>query len=173
MNGLNHQRADLIAQTIVDFGFNCVRLPFSLDMFFLNRTQVPHPDISLRANPELKRRSPLEVFDATLQALTGKGLMVILNNHVSTSEWCCSTDDGEGLWYTVEYSVDRWLDGLARAAAKWKSNPLVVGFDLRNEIRDSSLGSPTWGGGPPENDWARAAVQGANRVLHENEDMLI
>jgi len=31
-------------------------------------------------------------------------LMVILNNHGGHTGWCCGPDDGEGLWYTTEYS---------------------------------------------------------------------
>ncbi|CAK0830202.1 unnamed protein product [Prorocentrum cordatum] len=117
-NGLNHQRVERIAAIIVGHGFNCVRLPFSLDVVFTNRSSVPSPHTSLRANPDLKSKSPLEVFDAALEALTDKGLMVILNNHVSSARWCCSLSDGEGLWYTSEYPVDSWLDGLAQMAAR-------------------------------------------------------
>jgi len=29
--------------------------------------------------------------------------MVILNNHTSKSQWCCSNNDGDGLWFNNEY----------------------------------------------------------------------
>ena len=72
--GLNRQPLRQIARTIAKLGFNCVRLPFNLEMLFGNATQVPNPKISLRANPELMRFSPLEVFDATIAELSAQGL---------------------------------------------------------------------------------------------------
>ena len=30
--------------------------------------------------------------------------MIYLNNHTSKSQWCCSDSDGDGLWWTKEYS---------------------------------------------------------------------
>ena len=38
--------------------------------------------------------------------------MVILNNHVSSATWCCNERDGEGLWYTHEYSEDAWANAI-------------------------------------------------------------
>lgn len=79
---------------------NCVRLPYSLQLFFYNKVVE---DKYLTANPELKGKTSLEIFDITVKTLTDVGLMVILNNHTSTSMWCCSNDDGDGLWWTHEF----------------------------------------------------------------------
>lgn len=57
----------------------------------------------LLANPELIGKSAMEIFDITIEKLTKIGLMVILNNHTSRSQWCCSDFDGDGLWYSEEY----------------------------------------------------------------------
>lgn len=42
----------------------------------------------------------MELFDIAIREMTDAGLMVILNNHTSSSMWCCSDDDCEGLWWT-------------------------------------------------------------------------
>jgi len=42
----------------------------------------------------------MEIFDQTIKVLTDSGIMVILNNHTSKSQWCCSNDDGDGLWWS-------------------------------------------------------------------------
>mmetsp|Transcript_38482 Transcript_38482/g.107230 ORF Transcript_38482/g.107230 Transcript_38482/m.107230 type:complete len:603 (-) Transcript_38482:94-1902(-) len=172
-NGLNRQPLAKIAAAVVELGFNCVRLPFSLDLVLGGLSRLPDPNMSLAANPELLDLTPLEVFDATVKALTAKGVMVVLNNHVSSGGWCCSLTDGEGMWYTEQYPEDAWLRGIGIMAARYRTDPLVVGFDLRNEIRSSSLGSPTWGSGDTASDWSLGATRGAERVLLENEDMLI
>lgn len=172
-NGLNKQPRQEIAARIAELGFNCVRLPYGLDMIYDESLQVADPNASLAANPDLKGLSPFEVFDATLEALTDQGLLVILNNHVSGSGWCCGNNDGEGLWYTDEYPESVWMDHLALMTARYRNNSLVVGYDLRNELRPTVLGMPNWGSGDAALDWAMAAVKGAKRVLSENEDMLI
>ena len=97
MNGLDMQSVASIADTTIRMGFNCARLPFSLEQVLTNIT-VPDPTRSLRANPDLQGLSPMEVFDKTVEGLTAVGIMVVLNQHVSTAGWCCSNTDGEGLW---------------------------------------------------------------------------
>mmetsp|Transcript_61155 Transcript_61155/g.157711 ORF Transcript_61155/g.157711 Transcript_61155/m.157711 type:complete len:665 (+) Transcript_61155:62-2056(+) len=172
MNGLDMQTIASIADTIVGMSFNCVRLPFSLEQVLTN-VSVPAPAASLRANPELQGLSPMKVYDATVAGLTKKGLMVILNQHISAAGWCCSNTDGEGLWYTDRYPEEDWLHGLEVAARRYRHDPLVVGFDLRNEVRPYESLIPTWGTGDKATDWAMAAVKGAKRVLAVSPDLLI
>ena len=115
VNGLDVRPVADIAQTIASLGFNCIRLPFSLQQFYDN----PIVEASrLSANPSLVGLSSLEVFDATVSALTNAGLMVILNNHNSKAGWCCSEQDGDGLWYTNQYSEQMWLNALEKMAER-------------------------------------------------------
>jgi len=140
-----------------------------------NSSSDPIPDAKeiLAANPKLQNSSSLQVFDATLQSLTDAGLLVILNNHVSRGAWCCDNEDGEGLWYTAEFSEEDWLYGLEFVARRYRNNPRVVGFDLRNEIRSSPLGYPDWGSGNPKTDWALAATKAGLSVLEASPELLI
>mmetsp|Transcript_101343 Transcript_101343/g.180140 ORF Transcript_101343/g.180140 Transcript_101343/m.180140 type:complete len:650 (-) Transcript_101343:229-2178(-) len=174
-NGLNKRPMHDISKTIAELGFNCVRLPFSLDMVVGNNSsdRISNAEELLAANPELQHLSSLKVFDATVQSLTDAGLLVILNNHVSRGAWCCDNQDGEGLWWTAEFSEEDWLYSLAFIAKRYRDNQRVVGFDLRNEIRDSPLGSPDWGSGNPKTDWALAATKAGLRVLDASPEMLI
>lgn len=79
------------------FKMNCIRLTYSLQMFYDDK---PVPAKYLKANPELIGKTGMEIFDITVETLTDVGLMVILNNHTSSSQWCCSNDDGDGLWWS-------------------------------------------------------------------------
>eukprot|EP00927_Polykrikos_kofoidii_P062066 TRINITY_DN56892_c0_g1_i1.p1 TRINITY_DN56892_c0_g1~~TRINITY_DN56892_c0_g1_i1.p1 ORF type:complete len:495 (+),score=41.05 TRINITY_DN56892_c0_g1_i1:44-1528(+) len=173
VNGLNSQPAEAIANLIVRFGFNCVRLSFSVEMVLSNRTRVPDPDKSLWANPALKDLSPLALYDVVLSALTEAGLLVIMDNHISSAMWCCNTVDGEGLWHTKEYPESAWVEALAVMASRHSKNPRVVAFELRNEIRASPLGKPLWGEGGQELDWSAAAERGARVVVDKKPDLLV
>ena len=50
---------------------------------------------------------------------------------------------------------------------RYSHNMLVIGNDLRNEIRDDALNRlhETWGSGDIETDWKMAATECANEVL--------
>ena len=109
----------------------------------------------------------MEVFDATVKALTDAGLLIILNNHISDAMWCCSNLDGNGLWHNKNYSADQWLEALKGMTTRYLDQPLVVGNDLRNEIRADvkNLLDPNWGLGGDRVDWKKAATEAANEVL--------
>lgn len=87
------------------------------------------------------------VFDMTVESITKAGLAVILNNHISDAMWCCSVTDGNGLWYNKHYSAELWQEAVVSMSERYKSNPLVIGNDLRNEIRDDVKNNlhATWG----------------------------
>jgi hypothetical protein len=79
----------------------------------------------------------MEVFDITVKALVKAGLMVILNNHNSEAMWCCSLTDGDGLWHTSKYGAEKWEEVLLSLTKQYKDEPMVIGNDLRNEIRNN------------------------------------
>ena len=155
-NGLNKVTVDFMAKSIAGLGFNCVRLTYSLEQVDRNpRVQ----DWAVAANPHLKGKSSMEVLDATVKALTDNGVMVILNNHVSNAIWCCSTSDGNGLWYNPDYSERKWVSILEQMTTRYKDNAMVIGNDLRNELRKDEKNKriPLWGTHLPRNDWRMAA----------------
>lgn len=79
---------------------NCIRLTYSLQLFFDNNV-IDQNLIS--ANPQYYGKTSMYIFDDTIKELTDAGLMVILNNHTSKSQWCCGPTDGDGLWWSNEY----------------------------------------------------------------------
>jgi endoglucanase len=58
-------------------------------------------------------------------------------------------------------------------ALRYRDQPAVVGVDLRNELRPSGVGTPTWGGTDPSLDWRRAAAACANEILRLSPNLLI
>ena len=108
---------------------NVIRLTFSLQLFYDDNV-VDEKLIS--ANPQLRGMTALQIFDATIDEITKSGLMVFLNNHTSKSQWCCSNDDGDGLWWSKEYSEEKFFACLRALAKRYANNPRVIGNDLRN-----------------------------------------
>ena len=188
--GLDKQDVRAIAHLVHQMGFNSVRLPWSNEMVESNPVVAANV---ISANPQLAGKRALEVYDAVVTALADEGVLVILDNHASRADWCCSDTDGNGLWYTTAYPEAAWLADWATMAARYRDQPAVVGADLRNEPR-SVIDPPTcttcsscpcapstgctcrtasWGDGVAATDWKAAARKGADSVLGANPNLLV
>lgn len=163
--GLDRALLSDLAHRIRIMGFNAVRLPWSNQMYETNPLVAP---ARLSVNPSLQGLRAMEVFDAVVAALAAEGLSVILDNHTSNADWCCSLTDGNGFWYNAAYPESSWLADWRGMAARYADQPAVIGADLRNEPRGSS-----WGGPDPRYDWHAAAQRAGNAVLGANPNLLI
>ncbi len=164
--GLDHARLQAIIGQIKAIGINSVRLPWA------NETVEHNPVVAgyaVKANPQFLGKPALDVMDAVIDALARAQIMVILDNHMSRADWCCSESDGNGLWHNNEYPEGKWLADWETIVRRYKSEPWVVGVDLRNELRSGAQ----WGGSDPALDWHAAAERGGNAVLGVNPNLLV
>lgn len=103
-------------------------------------------------------------------------LMVILNNHNSDPDWCCSLEDGNGLWFNRNYTERDWLASVWGLSHRYRHNPWVVAHDTRNEVRPAalpgsvampmwSLGSADGSGQGPFHSLRAASEKAADVVL--------
>lgn len=84
--GLDVVHRTQIARTIKRLGFNSVRLPYSDEMVITNPLIPTH---LLSANPDLEGLRALDIFEASVTALTDEGIAVIINDHITSAQWCC------------------------------------------------------------------------------------
>jgi endoglucanase len=131
VGGLQLQPLQSIVAQIKSLGFNAVRLPWYNQMFESNPVVGNY---ALAANTSMQGQHALTIFDQVVAALTAANIMVILDNHNSDAEWCCS-NDGNTLWYNSNYPEGSWLADWQGMVQRYQSNPLVIGVDLRNEPR--------------------------------------
>ncbi|HEX5414660.1 MAG TPA: cellulase family glycosylhydrolase [Chloroflexota bacterium] len=150
---------DLLDQ-VVQGGFNCLRLPFSGDLF--NPDLKPN-GIDFNKNPDLEGRSGLEILDTIVVAAGKRGLKIILDQHRPDQ------NAQSPLWYTDHYAQADWLAQWQALAARYLGNDAVIGADLHNE----PAGPATWGGGDPKTDWAIAAETAGNTIHAVNPNWLI
>ena len=159
--------ADILAG-FHQLGLNSIRLQFSNQMI---HDATPVTDAAVAANPQFKGKTPLQVYDAVVQALTDEGFAVFLNNHTTLSLWCCGLD-GTERWNTSQ-STEQWETDWLAMVRRYRGNPRVVGADLYNEVRRNVLDDPNWGGGD-DHDWQAASGHLADRILTEADpDLLI
>jgi endoglucanase len=165
VGGLQTASLTSIVSHIKALGFNAVRLPWSNELYERNPVVPRH---AVAANTNMKGERALTVLDRVISALSSAGIMVILDNHNSSAEWCCSETDGNTLWYNSRYPESSWIADWQGIVRRYAGNPWVIGADLRNEPR----GPATWGGSA-STDWHAAAQRGGNAVLGVNPKLLI
>ncbi len=166
VGGLDHAPLETIIAQIKKIGVNSVRLPWA------NETLEHNPlvaDYAVAANPQFKGKHAMAVMDAVVAALARAHILVILDNHMSNADWCCSETDGNRLWYNHEYTEANWLADWRAIAHRYRKQPWVIGADLRNELRSGAA----WGGSDPKLDWHAAAERGGKAVLEANPRLLI
>ncbi|KAK8019213.1 glucosyll hydrolase family 5 protein/cellulase [Apiospora arundinis] len=195
--GLHKASVASIADFVAAQGFNCVRLTYSID-----HALDPHVSVQdsfrhaaeysglqvetleglygqvAQRNPDLAAKTRQDVFAAVIAALWERGVMTLLDNHVSKASWCCNLTDGNGWWDKAAgyndlnsryFNTANWLDGLEAMATWAKAQPGVAAMSLRNEIRPFLL----QGFNGPNDDWYDFVTQGAERVHAANGDVLI
>ena len=166
VGGLDHAPLEAIVTQIRQIGVNSVRLPWANETL---EHDPAVPDYAVAGNPQLKGKHAMAIMDAVIAALGRAHIMVILDNHMSRADWCCSETDGNGLWYNREYPETKWLADWRAITRRYRNQPWVVGADLRNELRSGA----SWGGPDPKLDWHAAAERGGAAVLAANPKLLI
>jgi endoglucanase len=166
VGGLDHAPLPTIVDEIQQLGVNSVRFPWANETL---ERDPPVADYAVMANPQFKGMHAMEIMDAVIDALAKAHIMVVLDNHVSRADWCCSETDGNGLWYNADYPESRWLADWQTIARRYQNQRWVIGADLRNELRSGAA----WGGADPKVDWHAAAERGGNAVLTANPRLLV
>src|SRR4051812_32340457 len=133
--GLDHAPLAKIVEQIRAIGVNSVRLPWANET--LEHDPLP-PPYAIAANPQFKGKHAMKIMDAVIAALARAHIMVILDNHVSRADWCCSETDGNGLWYNPQYPETKWLADWERIARRDSSQPWVIGADRKSTRLNSS-----------------------------------
>ena len=164
--GLDHAPLRVIIEQIKSIGVNSVRLPWANETVELNPLIA---DYAVKANSSFRGKHALDVMDAVITALARAHIMVILDNHMSRADWCCSESDGNGLWYNAKYPEAKWLEDWQTLVRRYQHEAWVVGADLRNELRSGAQ----WGGSDPKVDWHGAAERCGNLILDENPNLLV
>jgi len=159
-HGLWARNWETLLDQIVDMGFNTLRLPYSNQL--LDPSSRPN-NINEELNPDLKGLSGLEVMDKIIAGAGQRGLKVILDRHRPDSH--AQSD----LWYTPEYSEERWIKDWVMLVERYAGDDTVIGVDLHNEPH----GRATWGSGDPATDWQLAAERAGNAILKVNPNLLI
>ncbi|KAJ2966773.1 hypothetical protein NUW58_g10588 [Xylaria curta] len=152
--GLNKQSVGYIADFVAAQGFNCVRLTFSIDhalnpdvplsQAFSSAASTASVDVNamnsmytkiVEKNAFAASGTTRDAFAAVIAALWERGVMTILDNHVSKAGWCCNLTDGNGWWDEAAgynsansrfFHTDNWLKGLESMASWAKSQPGVA-----------------------------------------------
>lgn len=159
-HGLDVRSLASILDQIQSLGFNVIRLPYCNQLF--DGGSKPN-GINFALNPDLPGLDGLGLIDKIVDGAAARRLKVILDRHRPDAN--AQSD----LWYTAQYSEQRWIADWTMLATRYRHNGTVVGVDLHNEPR----GAATWGDGNMATDWRLAAERAGNAILAANSDLLV
>ncbi|KAJ9451450.1 Endoglucanase [Diplonema papillatum] len=175
VGGLQWNTIDNIVAFMAEWNFNCVRIPFSLEVVDRNPPITNATIVAME--PQFYGQDSMALMDKVIGALSKKGIMTILDNHNSDASWCCDGSDGNGLWWTASYPTEQWMTLWEKIVKRYSAEPMVIGLDLRNELRSTTIDgksySPTWGDNDNNTDWRLAAVNVIKRIQAVNPDLLM
>lgn len=137
VEGLDKKPVGHIAAHVKEMGFNCVRLTWATYMFtrYANTTVAQSfrrlglhgaVDGIARNNPRFLNLTVVDAQRAVVGELVRKGVMVVLDNHVSQPMWCCGDQDGNGFFGDENFDANEWLHGLEIVAKRYKHTPMVI-----------------------------------------------
>ncbi|MGB7539746.1 MAG: cellulase family glycosylhydrolase [Anaerolineales bacterium] len=160
---------DMLNQ-IENLGYNTIRLPYSNQLF--DSGSVPNSiDFSNGKNADLQGLTTgLQVMDKLIAYGGSIGLRFVLDRHRPDS------GSQSPLWYTSQYSEQRWISDWVMLAQHFAGNTAVVGADLHNEphhVQGSPTAGACWGCGSSTTDWRLAAERAGNAILAANSNWLI
>ncbi|MBW1295589.1 cellulase family glycosylhydrolase [Aquimarina litoralis] len=160
-----------VLQQIKDLGFNTIRVPWSNEMLNPSSTisinsygTDAYTGISPMNEEESQITKPIELMDILVQWCQDNDIKIVLDNHSRAADGYLAED----LWYTNEYSEQRWINDWLFMTERYKNYSAVVGMDLNNEPHGSS-----WGNSNPATDWNKAAERCGNAILEVNPNVLI
>ena len=170
--GLDKLHRSEIISRIAAWGLNHVRLTFALGTFVTDNGTLktgPAPDQwRLAANPDLQGLSPWQVYQQIVTDLVNAGIAVIPNCHLLFQGQCCSDTDANGLWYNSNWPASTFAATWTLIATQFASEPLVIGYDLKNEPRPATFGgatwNPSWGDGSTDTDFRLMYSDTASRI---------
>ncbi|ESQ41662.1 hypothetical protein EUTSA_v10015466mg [Eutrema salsugineum] len=176
--GLSKQPLDSISKKIVSMGFNCVRLTWPLDLMtndtLAHNVTVKQSFEGLKLfedvlgiqthNPKILNLSIFRAFQEVVSNLGQNGVMVILDNHLTTPGWCCSDNDLDAFFGYPNFDPLVWAKGLSKMAFLFRNATNVVGMSLRNEPRGTR---------DYPDLWFRFMPKGAEAVHAANPKLLV
>ncbi|XP_034707663.1 glycosyl hydrolase 5 family protein-like [Vitis riparia] len=175
--GLHSQPIGDIADKINEMGFNCVRLTYPTFLWtrvdYYNKTVAESLD-SLNVteakamiavqNPRFLSLPLRESYERVVGELGRRGLMLILDNHVSKPMWCCEREDGNGFFGDKFFDPGEWIEGLSQVANRFKDESHVIGMSMRNELRGQRSN---------QKDWYKYMREGAKAIHSINPNLLV
>lgn len=192
LSGLWRVSYKTVLDSIVDAGFNTVRIPWTdagLDTPLngyndklgwihttLNQDLVadPTPD----AQGHYRYVTTMQLFEKVVAHAGQIGLKVIFDHHNNEG---LAAQQPNGLWFNLGPGTDGLVKGVVtaetfkqnwvRMARTFAGNATVIGFDLHNEP-NGDAGKITWGGGGPTDIKAMCENAGA-AIQNVNPDVLI
>jgi len=129
-----------VLQQIKDLGFNTIRVPWCNEMLnpgvsitIPSYGSDPYTGISPMNEEETNITKPIELLDVFVRWCQENDMKIVLDNHSRAADGFLS----EEVWYTPEYSEERWINDWKFMADRYKNLiviQLLIGIKRQSDV---------------------------------------
>ncbi|MFC9268247.1 glycoside hydrolase family 5 protein [Streptomyces zhihengii] len=173
-HGLWSVNLETVTRSMAERGINIVRVPVSTQLLLEwknGRAAVPSA-VNTWANPELKDRNTLQVFDAFLALAEKYGMKVMLDVHSAEAD---NSGHIHPVWWKGAVTTEDFYAAWEWVTARYKDNDTLVAMDVKNEPHGTQSSSPRakWDGTADQDNFKHVCETAGKRILAINPQVLV
>lgn len=173
-HGLWSANLDTLTRQMAERGINIVRVPISTQLLleWKNGQATVPSAVNSWANPELKDRTSLQVFDAFLDVAEKYGIKVMLDVHSAEAD---NAGHIHPVWWKGSITTEQFYTAWEWVTDRYKSDDTLVAMDIKNEPHGKQGDSPRakWDGSTDQDNFKYACETAGRRILGVNPHVLI
>ncbi len=173
-HGLWSANLDTITRQMAERGINILRVPISTQLLleWKNGQAAVSSAVNTWANPELKDKTTLGVFDAFLGVAEKYGIKVMLDVHSAEAD---NSGHVYPVWWKGAITTEQFYSAWEWVTARYRTNDTLVAMDIKNEPHGKQSESPRakWDGSTDQDNFKYTCQTAGRRILAVNPDVLV
>lgn len=155
-------------------GINILRVPISTQLLleWKNGQAATSSAVNTWANPALKDKTTLQVFDAFLGVAEKYGIKVMLDVHSAEAD---NSGHIHPVWWKGAITTEQFYSAWEWVTARYRNNDTLVAMDVKNEPHGKQSDSPRakWDGSTDQDNFKYTCETAGKRILAINPHVLV
>lgn len=173
-HGLWSANLETVTRQMAERGINIVRVPISTRLLleWKDGRAAVSSAVNTWANPELKDRTTLQVFDAFLALSEKYGIKVMLDVHSAEAD---NSGHVHPVWWKGAITTEQFYSAWEWVTARYRTNDTLVAMDIKNEPHGKQSDSPRakWDSSTDQDNFKYTCETAGRRILAINPDVLV
>ncbi|MFD9498204.1 glycoside hydrolase family 5 protein [Streptomyces sp. NPDC060035] len=173
-HGLWSANLETVTRQMAERGINIVRVPISTQLLleWKDGRAAVSSAVNTWANPELKDKTTLQVFDAFLALSEKYGIKVMLDVHSAEAD---NSGHVYPVWWKGTITTEQFYSAWEWVTGRYRTNDTLVAMDIKNEPHGKQSDSPRakWNSSTDQDNFKYTCETAGKRILAINPDVLV